>query len=592
MKDILGNSGVLKRRSMHPQSGSVSRTLIALCCLVSLATCSLLHSKDSPFSGFSHRTSHKPKQSEGLFSWLNYQPKPRKLLLQPVKKQIDFLDKQLASLNDNPDKEENSDKKLVQSGKTAKQAKNNGNVEDAAVLNQKLISQITQHLTQAPNTKTEISHDATTKNIQSVKDRDLGLIGVNNADPEDPMDSNEPIEVDMSHELKTVQNQCNAIILNNYKMRGRDRPALANHKFCPNITYNCCTEEDQDRSMEYWNSSLRMGVQQHYSAYLNSIRYLFGFYPEANRLAKRIYQRYGDTVNPINPVSETPGNEQLQANRQCFLAAEKLINFQFDKDLVTVIINGFVRLTNMMIELRSGFFCTICDGQSQEILKKFWQEGNTQVKDTLFFSQSFCKQFAAESADGAYYYIFYLYHYLEDLKTLIDCELNDQGRRMKPDYTDLKLTPIPETDQNNIKNCFYKRDKALITACEGFCNSFNLAKPHPVIEGDIVTLKKYVEFVNLRAQNAFSTEQNALFKNPEDIVEIIYENVTKASVMYVFFQSDHQTHLLDSMGSDTLVYGGINPFHSGESNMYHTVLASVNRLLVGALSAFYFLILN
>jgi len=46
--------------------------------------------------------------------------------------------------------------------------------------------------------------------------------------------------------------ECNRELLINYGMNGLGSPVITNHESCPAIVQNCCTADDEARSMEMW----------------------------------------------------------------------------------------------------------------------------------------------------------------------------------------------------------------------------------------------------------------------------------------------------------------------------------------------------
>jgi len=55
---------------------------------------------------------------------------------------------------------------------------------------------------------------------------------------------------------------CNQELLINYGLKGVGQPVITNHEFCPAIVQNCCTNDDEARSMEIWNADIKPIVER------------------------------------------------------------------------------------------------------------------------------------------------------------------------------------------------------------------------------------------------------------------------------------------------------------------------------------------
>lgn len=385
--------------------------------------------------------------------------------------------------------------------------------------------------------------------------------------------------------LKNNSNRCNREILNNYLISGYDSPQLENHKFCPNITFNCCTEKDQNATMENWNTIFRTRIQKYYSVYINSIRFLLGYYEQFNIIAADLNKNLDENFVPghFNSTGEAHQVDpviQQRMNSHCIETARNFLDFKFDKSLMLLILNRAIRLTSTFIKLRSSFFCTLCDGQAQEMLKGFWQGGNSRVKETMFFSRDFCEQFVEETIDGAFNYSLYLTTYLNHIKKLSDCKLGEKSDKFKDLHDNLRMEFNKEADVDSIKECFDNKDNGVLPHCEKYCNQFNLSFINKTIEGDTVKLYKFVNFVSLRRYSIFKNQTNIFTEDVAFLRTQIEMDFEGSKDLYMFFNPSHQKKLLDEMDSDVVSLGGINPFDSGNDNMYLVVLAGVEIISV------------
>jgi len=71
-----------------------------------------------------------------------------------------------------------------------------------------------------------------------------------------------PIEENQNKQQAEEIPHCNQELLINYGLKGVGQPVITNHEFCPSIVQNCCTNDDEARSMENWNAEIKPIVQR------------------------------------------------------------------------------------------------------------------------------------------------------------------------------------------------------------------------------------------------------------------------------------------------------------------------------------------
>lgn len=82
-------------------------------------------------------------------------------------------------------------------------------------------------------------------------------------------------------------------MLTAYGLTGLSTPTAGAHKYCPTVTSNCCTAEDQTLSMQLWNSENQYIVEKYYETYLFSIKYILGYSVEGLKLAEEFKDSKG-----------------------------------------------------------------------------------------------------------------------------------------------------------------------------------------------------------------------------------------------------------------------------------------------------------
>jgi len=71
-----------------------------------------------------------------------------------------------------------------------------------------------------------------------------------------------PITDDVPKQEAEEITHCNQELLINYGLKGVGSPVITNHEFCPSIVQNCCTNDDEARSMEIWNADIKPIVER------------------------------------------------------------------------------------------------------------------------------------------------------------------------------------------------------------------------------------------------------------------------------------------------------------------------------------------
>lgn len=438
------------------------------------------------------------------------------------------------------------------------------------------------------NTSYSLPHHAHMKSPHTPFPRHLSetrvpLETVNNTPRIDPDHYDEIVGINQVATQSTSSNKCNRQILNNYMIQGHDSPMLENHKFCPDITYNCCTRQDAKVTMENWNTGFRGKIQAYYSAYINAIRYMLGYHTQMNILAREVERRFSENITPKPFNSEGEAHQvgtrvQQKINNKCLNTAKEFLELNFDLNFATLLLNSSVQLINSLTHLRRSFFCTLCDGESQAKLQSLWLQGNDTVRQTIFFSGDFCSRFVNESVNGVYNYLFILSEYMDSMKTLVDCKLAEHTSKFAEPYSNLKFFVDNSYDVASVRECFHKKDEGIMEHCQQFCNQFNLTKINHLVDGNMSLLYKFFDFLAERKHMVFENQANPFVKDVKWTEDLIRRDHEATREMYMFFEATNQKKLLDNMNSDMVAYGGINPYDSGNDNYYQIILAHAANL--------------
>lgn len=344
--------------------------------------------------------------------------------------------------------------------------------------------------------------------------------------------------------------ECNQEMMLSYGLTGRSSAELNTHRYCPLITENCCTEDDEVTSMFLWTNEYKDKVERYYEVYLYSIKYILGFSQEILSLAK---------------------DYEKSTNLQCKTAALDYIQMNINPKVTTEIYKSFVVALEKIGDLRRGFFCTLCDARTQARLRDFWAITNIFYQDRIYFSKEFCRKLVDNTIRSSYFSVYYLKRYTENLSSLMNC---------KSGNTTQLVYDVPFWTRQQVKNCFFFKNKYFFFFCERYCEKFHLTKPSQIFDGDLPQLKKFVDHImKFREQVFYYPKNNILMDSgigaPELFLEDNYDEVLRNTV---FFKASTSQVMLDKFKTDIVYFGGMDPWESSESSLYQIVLAGVNNI--------------
>ena len=121
---------------------------------------------------------------------------------------------------------------------------------------------------------------------------------------------------------------------------------------------------------------------------------------------------------------------------------------------------------------------------------------------------------------------------------LINCRLNQQE--------DLEFDISTELKQE-VKNCYYMRNKFFFYFCEKYCEHFQLVSPTDLFDGNLAGLKKVVDYMIPRVEKAFDYPQNNILTDGVEYeTSVLRMNWKVVFNEKVFFRPVQQNNLLDS----------------------------------------------
>ena len=130
-----------------------------------------------------------------------------------------------------------------------------------------------------------------------------------------------------------------------------------------------------------------------------------------------------------------------------------------------------------MSDLRRGFFCILCDARTQSKLADFSASTNLFYQDRIYFSKEFCRKLVDHTIRASYY--------TENLA-----------------ITKL-VYEIAYCTCQQLKNCFFFKNKYFFFFCENYGERLRLTKPVDFMAGALINLKKFVGHISKYRANVF-----------------------------------------------------------------------------------------
>jgi hypothetical protein len=350
---------------------------------------------------------------------------------------------------------------------------------------------------------------------------------------------------------------CNQELMISYGLQGLTKPAAQNHQYCPGVLQNCCTPSDEKSTMYFWTTDSKNKIERYYEIYLYSLKYILGFTSEGLSLAK---------------------DYEKSPKIECKQASADYLSMNLNPKLTLEMYNTYVTSLASMGDVRRGFYCTLCDARTQSQLRDFWALTNLFYNDRIYLSQQFCVKLVDATIRASYFTVNYLKRYAENLTTLMNC---------KSGATEKIIYDIPFWTTQQVKNCFLFKTKYFFFFCENYCERFHLTKASDILDGDLVNLKKFVDYIAKYRNDVFYNPSNNLLMDgmtyEEEYMQKMYPDVIADTV---FFKAGSQQQVvLDKFQTDVVYDGGMDPYEPAVNSKYELILARAG-LISSLISAF------
>ena len=347
---------------------------------------------------------------------------------------------------------------------------------------------------------------------------------------------------------------CNGEMMLSYGLLGNVKPSTEPHKYCPSIRNNCCTPQDSDTTMYFWQNDSRNRVEKYYEVFLYMVKYIMGYSAEGNLISKDF---------------------MTSSNTRCSNAAKDLAEMNLNPKLASVIYSTMAEAVVALGDLRKGFFCIICDARTQKALKDYWSVTNLFYNDRVYFSSEFCRKLVERTIKASYFLVTYVKRFSENLQTLMSC---------KAGSTTSMTYEISFLRKTQIKNCFFFKDKFFFFYCENYCEGFHLTKPSLLLDREIGELKKFFMFIKDNKDKVFYNPSNNVLINGFYEEDFVVQNIEKVEKTLMFLPAASKSTVnLAEFQTDIVYSGGMDPWLSVDMSEYQMVVSG-DRLIAWGVS--------
>jgi hypothetical protein len=281
---------------------------------------------------------------------------------------------------------------------------------------------------------------------------------------------------------------CKPSILRSFKYEGRIAPNRV-CSVCPKIDYNCCTNLDQMSIHKNWKSHTKSRLLNIYKDNIKAFDSL------KQMLAAKMDIDFQEMTKIFREVSKPkPSDDVIRHLEKLQKEYDEIPVLDLEKIHKVCVKKVFPRIYKMMLKLRKGFLCGLCDWH-------FHQDVNLDSM-TIMYKNGFCMKLVDGFLDIA----------VEKNKFYRMMLLFDEFLYLT---TSQKL--LEEDDRNTyrrygmiISKCVENRTK--LVNCEEFCKEFNVNRLTYLFDGEEKSLKDFMKKF-LKFDNEFSGNKKLFFSN-------------------------------------------------------------------------------
>ena len=384
------------------------------------------------------------------------------------------------------------------------------------------------------------------------------------------------------------------------------------NELCPAITKNCCGPIDQENIEALWEQdSLRMERYNQHN--LKILRWVLGHGDNFHRLARIIADDY-DALERDDDSRQEHENISLKTNQYCYNAAKEVLtkNF-FHESSVEPFYHQINEKAEYLHNIRASFYCMLCSVDGQTAIST-WKISDSF--NEINYGTDFCKEIVNHTFQPTYMLYDNYNLLLSNVIKMLTCVFPGEEQELVEDSSSTSFKKpkevdhdfesdqppydLDENEESLIENplsmsdfgatitCDVGNDTAMwFTACEYYCQKFNIAKATPFYDYDATQL--YALFTYLEQyEHAMPNGADVNLFN-DDVISLkkeIHELHPKIPYLGIFFISKDDSIDISKYGSDFTRLGSYNPMQDSDGHLLEFHYESVSKLVSLAVIAF------
>lgn len=216
-----------------------------------------------------------------------------------------------------------------------------------------------------------------------------------------------------------------------------------------------------------------------------------------------------------------------------------------------------------LANLRSGFYCTLCDADFNAMQHYMWEEQGSPKY--FYLGNKFCADFTQMGLEISLYFMNDMKKYLEAMVTLLECEKETQKAPFN--WEDTIKYEIPDTFQKSVLECKanYFENHSVMT-CQNYCQNFDLTTVNPVIDGDILQVEKFIGYMQVNKSFFLYPTNNFMVSDIDFVEKMLKEDFVTTSQVLNFFESNENAEEINVRNTKMHLNEGIDLFRITKNN--------------------------
>lgn len=298
--------------------------------------------------------------------------------------------------------------------------------------------------------------------------------------------------------------------------------------------------------------------------------------------------------HPIIPEPENYSSEVEPENEyteeRCLKAAKEL---QIIPHNIKIMRNHSKRSSmyyNDLAQLRSGFYCLLCDAEFNSLHSFNWESQSTEK--SFIFGQQFCSQFIEKNFLHIEFMNESFKKYVNNAITLLECRKKSLGEEsnVKAPVVTFEYTSDEDEAYKKCKEGRLSNDKSLFS-CEELCGFFDLTTINTFIDGNVAQINKVINYFNANKVYFQYPENNFLIENPEYTMVLLNDSYIKSYNQRNFFYTADSDDSLDISNTQIIQADGPDIYKIIEGNRYPLLIENEIIMAFSMICVFFALIL-